>query len=180
MIKKKKKTSIIISSCTRNSKYLLEGKVLAIDPSSGSEDSQPGFASYEEGQLKELGTIEIGSKYQRKSLGNRLFHLHSYLLNEFDRPDILVIERCPFAYANNAAAKLQQATGCIKSVWDVPIIEVSPASWKRWIGDCEKLLGFPYVKSDDIDAAMLGLCCISLAAGLEPENSTKRGKKVRK
>lgn len=155
------KRTIIESQCFRHRNIILGGTVLAIDPSSGSEESQPGYALFKDGILLEYGTVEIGTKRSSGGLANRLFMLRSYLMEEFPRPDLVCIERCPFLYANMAAARLQQVMGVVKSCWNVPAIEVSPASWKKWTHALPE--GITYEKRDDLDALTIGTCVVGIA-----------------
>jgi Holliday junction resolvasome RuvABC endonuclease subunit len=161
---KKKGPTIIQKMCTRHS-TAIGGFMIVIDPSSGSDESQPGYAMFESGHLIEHGTIEIGTK-RSSSLGNRLHMLKCFLEEEFQEPDVIVVERCPFNYANSSAAKLQQVMGVVKSIWDVPVIEVSPASWKKRIPLIEQL-GLTYEKSDAMDAVAMGVCCLALSGMIE-------------
>ena len=54
--KKKSKTELAIEQCYQ---IILSGKILCVDPSTGSKSSRPGFAWYESGELKESGTIDM-------------------------------------------------------------------------------------------------------------------------
>lgn len=172
MTRKKRKArtkTIIASQCERNSGLILKGTLLAIDPSSGSQSSQPGYALFEKGVLKEMGIVDVGTRYSKGgALASRLFLLRETLVEQF-QPDVLAIERCPFGYGNTSAAKLQQVMGCVKSTWDIPCIEVSPSSWKRWTESLERLSGTSYEKRDDMDAAVMGVCVIGHALEVEPD-----------
>lgn len=156
-----RKKTILQSQCERYAQLLMEGDVLAIDPSSGSDSSQPGYALFSQGMLVEHGTIELGTR-RDSGLANRLHLLKNFLEEEFEGVDLVAIERCPFRYANLAAARLQQVMGVVKSVWDVPAIEVSPVSWKKWI-DRVEVLGIQYEKKDELDAVAIGVCVIGTA-----------------
>jgi len=166
--RKPKKPTILDMQSTRHKELITKGIMISIDPSSGSEGSQPGYALFEQGVLKSIGVINIGTR-RTSGLSNRLFLLRAFLEEEFDIPDIIIIERCPFAYANLAAARLQQTIGCLKSIWDIPSIEVSPSSWKRWIPVLPQALGIHYEKRDDHDAAAIGLCALGAAYKKGPE-----------
>lgn len=129
------------------------GVALAIDPSSGSAGSLPGFALFKAGRLVDAGVIEIP---RTGHIGNRLFKLREALLTEFKRPDILIVELiAPVMPAKNgnflhrSAAALIKSVGAILSTWDVPIIEVSPVTW-------HSVTPSDYVKGDCMDAQMIG------------------------
>lgn len=96
---------------------------------------------------------------------SRFHALASYLKDEFIQPDLLIVERCPFRYANASAARLQQVMGVVQSVWDVPVLFVSPMSWKSWTKEpiFSDMIGMPYVKSDELDAAAMLVTVIGKA-----------------
>jgi hypothetical protein len=128
--------------------------MLSIDPSSGSANSQPGYALYRGGQLIDSGLVRIRSG---DHISNRLYRLARTLREEFDKPDVLVTENIPpfmgegpgAAFATRNVISLHQAIGVIMSVWDVPVLQVSPRSWRSHVPD-------NYHKSDENDAIMLG------------------------
>ena len=145
------------------------GRMLAIDPSSGSAGSLPGYALFEAGRLVDAGTL--GLPRGTRALSNRLYLLRAALASEFPQPDILAVEliapvmptgKGHFLY--KSASSLLKSVGAILSVWDVPVIEPSPATW-------HSMTPPNYVKSDTADACMLGWATlITLARVLgEPE-----------
>jgi len=146
------------------------GYILAIDPSSGSANSQPGYAIYRNGALGDYGIIRLTA---RTKLASRLFYLAESIRNDFQKPDILVVERINSVFGNTNGgnmgfmakqmASLQRAVGVVQSCFEVPVIEVPPVTWRKYVKDS-------YVKTDEHDAVMLGYTAIIEAgqqAGLD-------------
>ena len=155
------------------------GIILAIDPSSGSHRSQPGYALYKKGKLEDSGIVEIHSG---DHISNRLHRLSTALSGEFDEPDILVTENIPpfmaekgsSPFATRNVISLHQSVGVIMSVWDVPVITVSPRTWRSYIPE-------GYIKDDEHDAIMIGWSAIQAYRKIEneplfpiPENMFKK------
>lgn len=140
---------------------LLSGTILAIDPSSGSANSQPGYAIYQAGQLQDSGLVRIRSG---DAVHNRLHRLARSLREDFTKPDLLVTENIPpfmgdgpgAAFATRNVISLHQSVGVVMSIWDVPVLQVSPRSWRSLVPD-------NYLKSDENDAIMLGWTAIHKA-----------------
>ena len=140
---------------------LLNGTILAIDPSSGSANSQPGYALFKSGQLEDSGLVRIRSGDE---VHNRLYRLSHSLREDFEQPDLLVTENIPpfmgegpgAAFATRNVISLHQSVGVIMSIWDVPVLLVSPRSWRSLVPD-------NYHKSDENDAIMLGWTAIHKA-----------------
>ena len=130
------------------------GTLLAIDPSSGSEKSQPGYALFKQGKLVDSGLVRIRPGVE---LSNRLYNLSKSLREDFDQPDLLVTEHlAPFMgegkgsfFSTRNVISLHQSVGVIMSIWDVPVLTVSPRSWHALTPD-------NYLKSDENDAIMIG------------------------
>lgn len=132
--------------------------MLAIDPSSGSENSQPGYALYEGGELVDSGYISIG---KGDRISGRLYRLARSLREEFREPDVLVTENIPpfmgpsaggargGNYGSKAVIHLHQSIGVVMSVWDVPVVSVTPRTWRSMVPPM-------YTKTDEADAIMLG------------------------
>lgn len=137
---------------------LTTGKVLAIDPSSGSRNSVPGYCLIDRCEWIESGTIDIP---YRKALPQRLKFLADVLTSEFRDIDLLIIEDLPpymqnagGSFRTKATINLHRSVGAIFGVLgNVPVIEVAPVSWKAQ----ERKLPFAYVKGDEADALMLAL-----------------------
>lgn len=143
------------------------GIILAIDPSSGSYNSQPGYALYNKGELEDSGIVEIHSG---DHISNRLHRLAKALKEEFDEPALLVTENIPpfmaeqgsSPFATRNVISLHQSVGVIMSIWDVPAITVSPRTWRSFIPD-------NYIKNDEHDAIMIGWAAVQYAKRIEGE-----------
>lgn len=143
------------------------GTMLAIDPSSGSQRSQPGYAIYVKGKLEDSGIVEIHSG---DHISNRLHRLSKALAEEFEVPDILVTENIPpfmaergnSPFATRNVISLHQSVGVIMSVWDVPVITVSPRTWRSYIPE-------EYIKDDEHDAIMIGWAAVQAMLKVENE-----------
>jgi len=133
---------------------LLNGEMLAVDPSSGSSGSLPGYALFRKGQLVDAGTIELPRG--TRPLSNRLYLLRNALATSFDKPDLLTIELISpvmpskgGTFLHKNASSLIKSVGSILSTWDVPVLEVSPMTWHSMTP--------PQYKKDDVqDACMIG------------------------
>lgn len=146
---------------------ILNGKILVVDPSSGSKESMPGYAIFENGKFVDSGKIAI--EY-RQSLQLRLFSLRETLQRDFvpERPDVLVVENiAPFIAntkgtfgATKSVLSLHKAVGVTVSCFNCPLVEVSPISWRRFIPN-------GYLKSDEADAIMMGLTVLKIASGFK-------------
>jgi hypothetical protein len=156
------KPTLLDRAVRKHAKLITTGHVLAIDPSVGSKDSQPGYSYWIAGELEDSGLIHLGSA-ATGSIPQRLHRLRTTLEAEW-APDILVVERIVInikaakSYHGPAVLKMNQAIGACMSQWGVPTIEVSPMSWKatakRW---------GRYEKSDENDAIALGMCVVDKA-----------------
>jgi hypothetical protein len=166
MAKYKSKLALEIE---RHAGVLKTGNVLAIDPSSGSQGSVPGYALFKAGQLQDAGTIALPRG--TKALSNRLFLLRDTLEKEFQKPDLLIVELISpvmpakngqFLHANGSS--LIKAVGAILSCWDVPVLEVAPMTW-------HSMTPPTYKKSDTHDACMIGWAAFITLARVtgEPE-----------
>lgn len=161
------KKSVLETEVSANLNNLLNGTVLAIDPSSGSAGSQPGYAIFAGGVLRDSGLVRIRSG---DHISNRLYRLSKTLREEFSQPNVLVTENIPpfmgegpgAAFATRNVISLHQSIGVVMSVWDSPVIQVSPRTWRSLIPD-------NYLKSDENDAIMLGWTAIAKAREIEGE-----------
>lgn len=138
----------------KNLQALIEGHVLAIDPSSGSRDSMPGYAVFFKGQLLDSGLIEVA---RGRELNRKLFIIGETLRTQFEVPDILVVEHIPPFMRGSGFSKsivsLQRAIGMIIGSIDRPLVEVPPITW-------HKLAPKDYTKTDEKDAVMIGYAAI--------------------
>lgn len=139
-------------------KLILDGHILSIDPSSGSRNSLPGYAIYKAGELVDSGVIQVPVG---DNLHTRLFHLRKSMMEDFEKPDILVTENVPpvmqsKGFFNKSVLSLQKAIGVVISCFDVPLIEVAPISWRQNIPAT-------YQKTDENDAILMGYTVVKLA-----------------
>ena len=147
---------------------ILSGRVLAIDPSSGSKESMPGYCLFEAGKFVDSGTIRI--EY-RQSLQLRLYSLRDTLQREFvpEKPDVLVVENIAPMFggadgrsfgATKSVLSLHKSVGVTISCFNCPLVEVSPMSWRKQIPN-------GYLKSDESDAIMMALTVLKIASGFK-------------
>lgn len=141
---------------------LKHGTLLAIDPSSGSAGSLPGYALFKAGQLVDAGVI--GIPRGTKQIANRLWQLRESLVTEFQKPDILAVEwiapvipTAKGTFLHKSASALIKSVGAIFSAWDVPVIEPSPVTW-------HSMVPADYKKTDTKDAVAVGWCALVVLA----------------
>lgn len=142
------------------SNLLLNGTVLAIDPSSGGS-SQPGWALFKAGQLVGQGEIQLPSK---RTINDRLQVLYDEVYKLTDtRPDMLILECVskgtmahPFLVWSIgtviAAARAHAMTECPINVWKA----VAKAMHE-------------YEKTNASDAVLIGQSLILLAQKFHEE-----------
>ena len=153
------KTTVIWKNCRKYSEEILGGKLLAVDPSCGSQSSMPGYAIFEAGELKDSGIIEIPGIH--RELPYRLQDLGQCLRNDFEVPDVLAVEQIPpKRYGGGGAtghASLLKSVGTILGNVITPrVIMVRPQWWHALVPD-------DYEKSDEGDARSIGEAVIHVA-----------------
>lgn len=140
---------------------LLNGRVIAIDPASGST-SMPGWALFEAGELIAMGTIKINSKLPIQGRLNTMFFALSQGVGH-PPPDVLVMEEIRGSMAH---AFLFWACGTIAAAFsESDLLELPISFWKAVIPE-------GYEKADDTDAAYIGLAAIELAKEQHEQAST--------
>lgn len=158
---------------------LLRGRMIAVDPSVGSTSSQPGYAVYIQGELRNSGIISIDPSLPIWDRLHRLNYGVRKLYQEWD-PDVLVYEDIPaqrhstFNNKGNAEAhsSLLKAVGAILSVSGPDhYVGLHPSSWKAMVRP-------EYTKSDINDAIEMGW--ISIQEGMRIEEKDPPGKKYGK
>ena len=159
-----------VGQAARKLRTHLKGRVLCIDPSSGSEQSVPGFALFEGQILREVGFLEIS---RTSDAPIRFKELVRALQDNFsEEVDVLVIEYVPpfmskpgkGGFRTQGVVNLHRAIGITMGV--VPwksIIQVPPISWRTWVTNNVGAIGSTYKKRDDRDAMALGLTVFHLA-----------------
>lgn len=132
-----------------NRDLLLGGNLLAIDPSSTSF----GYAVFKCGEL-----VTSGVKKYRGAAQVRLNRIYTdvYMLAEEYGIDIMGIERLR-SKGGYSPPQLLWSVGVTLAAAPVPVIEVSPQSWKA-VARAEEL-----DKSDDNDAYCIGKVLIMMA-----------------
>jgi hypothetical protein len=137
-----------------NADKILNGTVLAIDPSSGSKESQPGYAIFKAGVLQDHGTLKIPHKviYERMPI------LYDKIQEILPIPlDVFLIEQ--IRGQNFSHVFLNWACGVSISAVRAPVtIEIEVLMWRAYM-KC-----FPeYVKSDATDAVMIAEAVLFMA-----------------
>lgn len=159
-----------VGMAARKIRSHLKGRVLCIDPSSGSEQSVPGFALFEGQLLREVGFLEIS---RTSDAPIRFKELVAALRDNFsEEVDVLVIEYVPpfmskpgkGGFRTQGVVNLHRAIGITMGVvnWK-SIIQVPPISWRTWVTNNVGAIGSTYKKRDDRDALALGLTVFHLA-----------------
>lgn len=157
----KKDKRSLFSKLVEEAKPHMLGKVLCIDPSSGSASSKPGFAYFENCVLKEIGDINVQGG---RPLWIRLQELGVALRKYWPDVDVLITENIPpfmakgkeAQWRNVAVVNLHKSIGTILgSVQATAFIEITPGSWHRF-QETQKGMDW-YEKSDAMDALMMGL-----------------------
>lgn len=153
------KTSKTYKAVHKYYSILLNGKMLAIDPSTGSKSSVPGFAWFENGELIESGTIEVNIQDNRSK---RLYEIARTVREEFEMPDILVVEYIPpVSYSGGmngvSLMGLQKAIGAIVGARPFNnLLEIPASAWRNYKPP-------EYEKTDEWDAITIGLCAVEVA-----------------
>lgn len=153
------------TSIKRAHKKILKGSLLAIDPSIGSRSSAPGYALFVDGELTDYGTLEI-PKPTRK-MEYKLQDLRQILMDVFDTPDVLAVERIPpKRYIpggfNPVQTSLLAAEAVILSAFDCKyVIRIKPSEWQA----ISKKTGHwsREKKDDDMDAYGIGMAAITIS-----------------
>lgn len=150
---------------------ILEGTVLAIDPSCISVSSLPGYAIFSQGKLVKSGVISGISP--AAPLEARLQFLGKYCRERFEEPDVLVIEHIQMGGRINMQSTIRASGAIIGNFECEYVISVNPLAWQKYI---EKRInlgeGNDYIKyqeykqshkSDEVDAQMLGMALLCMA-----------------
>ena len=146
---------------------ILEGTMLCIDPSTGSQSSMPGFALYEKGIKIESGIIEVDPTLNRSL---RLYEISRCVREDFKDIDVLTVEYIPpVTYKGKGGMNsvsimaLQKSIGAIMAALPFEhLLEIPAASWKVYKPK-------EYEKTDEWDAICLGLCVVGIAEFVKGE-----------
>jgi hypothetical protein len=148
---------------------LLYGRVLVIDPSSGSAGSMPGYAVYDRGILSMSGVLIVNHKNPIEARLRQIMEL----LQEMDEklhPQLCLLEKIR---GGRAHPYLVWSCGIVVASMTCPHVEVCISTWKSFLDKDE------YVKGDERDAIGIGQAMINMALGLSPPKKV-RAKKVKK
>lgn len=147
-------TPMSLKAISYNVNSILTGKMISIDPSSGSRESLPGWAVFEGGKLKKSGVIEIdpnlmGPQY----LPHRLQAIGKYCRNYLTDCDLLAIEKITEPNSGtimSAYMPLLKSVGAFESnILFKYHIGIPPWDWKTHVPT-------GYIKSDMNDAESIG------------------------
>lgn len=131
-----------------HAKKIQQGLLIAIDPSSGSKDSQPGFAIFRDGELLTSGEMAIP---YRKPIAERLQLLHAKVLALTpDVPDVFVIEE--IKGHNFSHRFLHWSIGATIVAARTPLLIECPIN--LWKSLAKATPG--YLKGNAMDAEMIG------------------------
>lgn len=154
------KTTKLYQNVAPLSSTILGGMLLAIDPSTGSRSSMPGYALFDKGELVESGIIQVRVQ-DRKNI--RLYNIAETLRTEFPKIDILAVENIPPVSYNRKGAMrgwslvaLQRSIGAIISCFDCDYVEVAP-TWTT------KFRPEELDKDDEADAIGIGNATLQAA-----------------
>lgn len=144
---------------------ILYGSMICIDPSSGSRQSLPGWATYTGGILSDYGIVEVPSHWLNK--GSGIPHRLRYIAEAFRTGwsgkefDLLAIEDVKL---DNEKGTLQNA---IESLMLAKGAITAATSWKEYVGvhahAWRTIRPTDYVKGDASDAILIGELLIRLA-----------------
>lgn len=155
MKKPKKAVTVAEKQIERFGPLLTQGSLVALDPSSASRQSLPGFSVWKAGVLIDSGLIDV---HHAQALNSRLFSIANTLRTEFEEPDLVVTELISSYMGgfSKSIMNLQRSVGVIMSIWDRPLVEVSPITWHKRTPE-------GYVKGDEADAIMIGWTAVQIA-----------------
>tara|TARA_B100001094_G_scaffold65503_2_gene61600 strand:+ start:10552 stop:11139 length:588 start_codon:yes stop_codon:yes gene_type:complete len=166
--------------CQKLSDKILNGRMLAIDPSSGATDratgspSIAGFAYFDKGILVESGLILIPESQNKET---RFRYILDLLQSQFNEDyDILALEDIPLARRRgnfNTSQTLIQACGVFIAGVSGQLIELNSHTWQavaRRIGG--------WKKGDEADAQYIGLAAIAFASGYDQKITEKNKLKI--
>ncbi len=151
-----------------NAPLILKGRVLSIDPASGSS-SDTGWAYWEAGQLVQSGLIKVPV---HAPLSFRLRELARTIREEVPAHDVLFIEaiRQNPTFRGAPVEPLLKAVGAILASSEHQLcLEVAPMVWKRWAISLRT-----YHKTDEQDAIHIGMFLMQTTAELAKKDEKPR------
>lgn len=141
---------------------VLDGTMLVIDPSAGSQSSLPGYALFKKGKLVDSGVIAINIGWK---LHRRLQQIQKTLQEDFEEVDVLAIEDIQFTNPKmlRAQSTLFKAIGVfLASARYKKLVEIVPTTWKSFLKKNNTQFE-DYIKGDEWDAIIMGYCILSKA-----------------
>jgi hypothetical protein len=137
-------------------KEILEGTMLAIDPSSASSRSDPAWALFHKGKLISSGIIPVDKK---QLIYEKLREQFDWIYGMFGEGlDVIAVEKIRKGHAYLRWSSCIAFLACRAPL----VLELSPITWHNWVGDS-------YDKTDIHDAETIGLCIVNLAKKLKEE-----------
>lgn len=148
--------SQLMAAVRQHRELLLTGEVLAIDPSTGAgPTSYAGYSLWSAGEWYEQGIIIMD---YRDPTPDRMRALSLCLAQDFDRPDVLIVEQLNHPKVHFS---LKKAVGAIYAGCHAEVdIEMPAPVWHAHTPT-------GYVKTDDWDAFYIGETALYLARSLE-------------
>lgn len=158
------KKTVLHKSVKKYVNEILDGTLVAIDPSCGSSSSDPGYAIYRKGKLEESGIIPLNKD---RELPYRLQELRAALSDKFRKLGVLVVEYIPPRRFGRGSAtshsSLLQAMGVALASTDAEVLlRIRPRDWQRLAAP----IWSRATKSDEADAIAIGWAIIRLAREL--------------
>lgn len=165
---------------------LMSATLLVVDPSIGSNKSQPGYALFRAGELVDYGTLEVGTDGDHHV---RLRELARCLREDFadTRVDWIIVEDIPPARVVRHAGKvyksvkahipLHRAVGAVlATVCARNMLLVAPNTWHQYTDAAR------YAKSDAADAVAMGFTVLQMASYImqHPEREPLKKEKKRR
>lgn len=155
---------------------ILEGRMIAIDPTSGAVDhstgkpSLAGWSLFDSGEFLSSGVIKIPfSSHKEERFRSLLNILHSDFVDDYD---ILAMEDIPMARRRgsfNTSQTLIQACGVYIAGLGGELVELNSHTWQA----VARRLG-GWSKGDESDAQYIGLTAIAFASGYNQNMTEKR------
>lgn len=151
-----------------NTKRILEGRMLVLDPSSGSYEHSPAYSMWERGKLVDAKAIPVPGKYigRAQLKFHRAHHISSWMRDNLPAVDICVVEctrdepdskTVMQSFVTLKGIEMTMAAAAVPRVLeDLYYIALHPTTWR---------LGMPadYVKDDIQDSIQIGQTVIAMA-----------------
>lgn len=146
--------------CLQLKKEILNGRMLSMDPTSGTKNSEAGWAIFDAGKLESSGIISIADGAKDERLRDILATLQTEFTEVYD---VLALEDIPVARRRgnfDVSQTLIQACGVYIAGTSGKLVELNSHTWQA----VARRLG-GWVKGDESDAQYIGLAAIAFASG---------------